>query len=271
MDDVLRDLGNQKYRRVTIAKDDAKAKLSNANEEKTMSTRGDAKIAQSSFIELVDVPVISPNNDMLIDKMSFKVEPGQHLMITGPNGCGKSALFRIIGELWPCVSGSLSKPAAEDIFYIPQRPYLPTGTLRDQIIYPDTVEQMKAKKITDNDLQQIMEIVRLGYIPKRESDGFDTVNDWFDVLSGGEKQRTAFARLIYHRPKFAILDECTSAVSVDVEGELYAHLKKMGVTMITTSHRETLWKYHDFMLRIKPDLTYTFGEMPAEFKQPATV
>jgi len=76
MDDVLRDLGNQKYRRVTIAKDDAKAKLSNANEEKTMSTRGDAKIAQSSFIELVDVPVISPNNDMLIDKMSFKVEPG---------------------------------------------------------------------------------------------------------------------------------------------------------------------------------------------------
>jgi ATP-binding cassette subfamily D (ALD) protein 3 len=131
MDDCLKDLGNQKYRRVAVSRDDAKAKLSNANEEKVMSTRGDAKITQSSFIELVDVPILSPNNDMLIDKISFKVEPGQHLMITGPNGCGKSALFRIIGELWPCVSGSLSKPAVEDIFYIPQRAYLPTGSLRD--------------------------------------------------------------------------------------------------------------------------------------------
>ena len=113
---------------------------------------------------------------------------------------------------------------------------------------------------------QILEVVRLAYIPGRQG-GFDSEADWFDVLSGGEKQRTAFARLIYHKPKFAILDECTSAVSVDVEGHLYAHMKQIGITMITVSHRESLWKYHDWMLRFNPDNTYSFGEMPSQFRQ----
>jgi len=232
-----------------------------------MSTKGDGKVTQSNRIVFNDVPIISPNNDTLVEKISFKVEPGQHMMITGPNGCGKSSLFRILGDLWPLTSGSVEKPPIDQIFYIPQRPYLPVGTLRDQIIYPDTPEQMKQKKYSDNDLQEILKVVRLEYIPGREG-GFDAKNDWFDVLSGGEKQRTAFARLIYHKPKFAILDECTSAVSVDVEGHLYAHLKQMGITMITTSHRDTLWKYHDYLLRIKQDNTFEFGEMPAEHKKP---
>lgn len=115
-------------------------------------------------------------------------------------------------------------------------------------------------------MQKILEVVRLEYIPGREG-GFNAVNDWFDVLSGGEKQRTAFARLIYHKPKYAILDECTSAVSVDVEGHLYNYMKSIGVTMITVSHRDTLWKYHDWMLRFRPDNTYEFIEMPAQYKE----
>lgn len=87
-----------------------------------------------------NVPIISPNGDTLIDNMSFKIEPGMHLMIAGPNGCGKSSLFRILGELWPATGGIIHKPATDQIFYIPQRPYLPNGTLRDQLIYPDTLE-----------------------------------------------------------------------------------------------------------------------------------
>merc|ERR1711871_417104 len=170
-----------------------------------MSANGEIIVGDN--LEFQDVPILSPNGDVLVEKMTFKITPGQHMMITGPNGCGKSSLFRILGDLWPCTAGSLEKPPVDQIFYIPQRPYLPQGTLRDQIIYPDTPKEMKDKKYTDADLQEILKVVKLEHIPGREG-GFDAVNDWFDVLSAVEKQRTAFARLIYHKPKFAILDEC---------------------------------------------------------------
>ena len=109
-----------------------------------------------------------------------------------------------------------------------------------------------------------MDNVRLAHVVAREKDGWNTMNDWADVLSGGEKQRIAMARLIYHKPLYAILDECTSAVSVDVEGHLYTYMKEQGITLITVSHRETLWKYHDWLLRFYGDKQYTFGKMPED-------
>lgn len=198
--------------------------------------------------------------------MSFEISPGMHLLITGPNGCGKSSLFRILGELWPATGGTLHKPPIEKIFYIPQRPYLPQGTLRDQVIYPDTPEMQIKKEKSDDLLEEIMKEVHLDYLVTRDSAGWSKVNDWNDVLSGGEKQRIAMARLIYHRPTYAILDECTSAVSIDVEGILYTYMKKQGITLITVSHRDTLWKYHDYHLRFKGDRDFEFGEMPADKK-----
>lgn len=122
---------------------------------------------------------------------------------------------------------------------------------------------MNAAGVRDEDLLRILGEVRLAYLADRTG-GWDALSEWTDVLSGGEKQRIAMARLIYHRPQYAILDECTSAVSVDVEGHLYSYMKSVGITMITVSHRETLWKYHDYLLRFFGDRQYSFTEMPAD-------
>lgn len=131
------------------------------------------------------------------------------------------------------------------------------GTFRDQIIYPDTLEDMKQKRKTDKDLMTLLEWVQLTYILEREGD-WNTIKDWMDLLSGGEKQRIAMARLFYHRPQFAILDECTSAVSVDVEQEMYSRCRELGITLFTVSHRKSLWKYHEYVLWMDGRGAYEF-------------
>jgi ABC-type uncharacterized transport system fused permease/ATPase subunit len=158
--------------------------------------------------------------------------------------------------LWPLKGGVVRKPHYSEIFYIPQRPYLPTGTLRDQIIYPHTFEDFVKSGKTDDDLIKLLTSVDIDGVRRREKNGLDAIKDWKDLLSGGEKQRMAMARLFYHCPKYAILDECTSAVSIDVEGKMYTHAKNLGITLITVSHRKTLWKFHDYILRFSGDVKY---------------
>jgi ATP-binding cassette subfamily D (ALD) long-chain fatty acid import protein len=113
--------------------------------------------------------------------------------------------------------------------FLPQRPYLSIGTLRDQVIYPDGEADMREKSKSENDLKRALDMARLGYLPDREG-GWDTRKEWKDVLSGGEKQRLAIARLLYHEPHYAFIDEGTSAVSSDVEGLLYETCKEKGIS-----------------------------------------
>jgi len=114
--------------------------------------------------------------------------------------------------------------------FLPQRPYLSVGTLRDQVIYPDGEADMREKRKNEWDLRRVLEMARLGYLPDREG-GWDTRKEWKDVLSGGEKQRMAIARLLYHEPRYAVIDEGTSAVSSYVEGLLYETCKEKGISM----------------------------------------
>jgi len=230
--------------------------------EKKLSPNSGQRIA-ADFIKFEKVSIITPNGDILVNEMDFEIHKGENLMIVGPNGCGKSSLFRILGGLWPLWDGKLQAPKESDIFYIPQKPYLVVGTFRDQVIYPDTFEQMHEKKWTDEQLEELLDQVKLTPLLEKQKaeNGWDTRKDWFEVLSGGEKQRIAMARVFYHQPKFAILDECTSAVSVDVEGYMYTHCKEIGITLITISHRPSLWKYHEKRLDMDGRGGYKFGQM----------
>ncbi|CAG8683699.1 3260_t:CDS:10 [Funneliformis caledonium] len=209
-------------------------------------------------IKFEGVPIVTPNpgnsrgGDELIKGLNIVINPGEHLLVTGPNGVGKTSIARVISKLWPVFRGVLSRPNVGDIFYIPQRPYLSIGTLRDQIIYPHSYMDMIRANRTDEELMGILHTVHLAYIPEREG-GWETKKEWKDVFSGGEKQRVGMARLFYHNPQFAILDECTSAVSSDVEGLMYQHAKDVGITLVTISHRPSLFKYHTHLLLLSGD------------------
>ncbi|KAF8639478.1 hypothetical protein AX17_001498 [Amanita inopinata Kibby_2008] len=200
----------------------------------------------------------------LVKDLSLILKEGEHLMITGSNGVGKTSVARVLAGLWaPSALSTIKHPPVrlEDgrrsVFVVPQRSYMVSGSLLDQVIYPDSyadfVERWYAEK---GDLEEgiekvreILEMVHLGYLPDREG-GWFTRKEWRDVLSGGEKQRMAMARVFYQRPKFAILDECTSAVSSDVEGQMYESAKALGITLITISLRPSLAKYHRQLLTL---------------------
>ncbi|KAL8653633.1 MAG: hypothetical protein Q9210_001985 [Variospora velana] len=224
---------------------------------------GRGEMIESSEIEFTDVPIVSPNGDVLVEKLNFSVKPGRHLLIVGPNGCGKSSLFRILGGLWPVYGGTVRKPSYGDIFYIPQRPYLSRGTLRQQIIYPDGIREMRDKKVGDDDLLRILSTVDIEGIVDRPH-GWDAEEEWRDVLSGGLQQRVAMARLFYHRPKYAILDECTSSVTLEIEKAMYEQAKELGITLMTVSHRRSLWRYHDDILQFDGQGNYIFTKLDAE-------
>lgn len=247
--EVLNDLNQGKYSRTMVNTKDA--------EDTTLKPNSGTIIEQDHIILFKDVPIVTPNGDVLIKSLNMEVKSGMNVLVCGPNGCGKSSLFRILGELWPLFGGTLYKPAKEKLFYVPQRPYMTLGTLRDQVIYPHSLEQCREKGISDDILFEFLEKVHLGYLVEREG-GWDAVQDWMDVLSGGEKQRIAMARLFYHKPQFAILDECTSAVSVDVEGFMYTHCRDIGISLFTVSHRKSLWKYHEYVLSFDGRGSYTY-------------
>nr|QUF59459.1 ATP-binding cassette transporter Abcd3 [Brachionus angularis] len=264
---VIDDLNRGHYHRTMVKNDlESESDELKPKSKSNLSPNSGKIVYNDNIIKFDRVPLVTPNGDLLINELSFEVKSGMNVLVCGPNGCGKSSLFRTLGELWPLFGGTVTKPEKGKLFYIPQKPYMTIGSLRDQVIYPDTVEDMKHKKRNDKDLEDLLDKVKLAYLLEREN-GWNSVQDWIDVLSGGEKQRIAMARLFYHRPQFAILDECTSAVSVDVEGFMYEYCKTFNITLFTVSHRKSLWKYHDYYLRMDGTGNYEFKQIDKETEQ----
>ncbi|CAH2015661.1 unnamed protein product [Acanthoscelides obtectus] len=245
---VLAELNEGKYQRTMVAG------------AEDLRSNGGKLIFKNNVIKFDKVPLITPNGDVLIPELTFEINSGMNVLVCGPNGAGKSSLFRILGELWPLFGGELTKPPRGKLFYIPQRPYMTLGSLRDQLTYPHSGSEATRRGATDDKLKEYLRRVQLEYILDREG-GLDAIADWLDVLSGGEKQRIAMARLFYHQPQFAILDECTSAVSVDVEGSMYRYCRDVGITLLTVSHRKSLWQHHEYVLYLDGRGDYTFKPM----------
>ncbi|GAP83669.1 putative ATP-binding cassette protein [Rosellinia necatrix] len=237
---------------------------SSGTEEHEAVLKGRGKVVESKDIEFIDVPIISPNGDVLVKALSFSLKQGDHLLVVGPNGCGKSSLFRILGGLWPVYGGTVYKPPFTDIFYIPQRPYLSRGSLRQQITYPDSLRAVRARGVTDAQLLDILKILSLEHLVELYPEGWDAEAEWRDVLSGGLQQRVAMARLFYHQPRYAILDECTSSVTLETEKIMYDNAKALGITLMTVSHRRSLWKYHSRILQFDGQGNYVFTKLDAE-------
>ncbi|KAG2489276.1 hypothetical protein HYH03_012296 [Edaphochlamys debaryana] len=227
-------------------------------------------------LRLHRVALDSPDGTPLIRELSFEVLPGRSLLLMGPNGCGKSSLFRVLAGLWPLQAGEITLPEKGKVFYLSQRPYLVTGTLRDQILYPNppravwrsaTAEEHShfataagrgpppPSPDLDSALEACLRAVELEYLLSRH--GWEAAHNWNEVLSGGEKQRLAMARLLYHKPQYAVLDECTSAVSADGELRLYGECLRAGVTFLSIAHRPALKRFHAAVIHFDANVSKT--------------
>ncbi|MBD2338162.1 ABC transporter ATP-binding protein/permease [Calothrix sp. FACHB-156] len=198
---------------------------------------------ENSHLAIHNLTLYTPNYQrILFNDVSLTLQPAQGLLIVGTSGCGKSSLLRAIAGLWNSGTGTINRPNLEEILFLPQRPYMILGTLREQLIYPQV-----DVKISDQELHQVLQKVNLPNLAERFG-GFDVEKDWSDVLSLGEQQRVAFARILISQPRYVILDEATSALDIKNEENLYQHLYNTKTTFISVGHRPTLFKYHQQVL-----------------------
>lgn len=212
-----------------------------------------------------NIEIVSPAGLSILRDFSLTVTPRKHTLIMGNNGSGKSSLLRVLSGLWLPTKGVVTiPPAVDSLMCLPQRTYLPPGSLRALLTYPTAVEDATKTTpekafVSDEVIIETAHSFGLGGMMEREG-GLGAVRNWEQVLSGGERQRVALVQVLLHRPQFAFLDECTSAISQDDEPYFYGLLQEAGVTLITVSHRDTLRKLHRTVVLLDGEGGYSVSE-----------
>lgn len=216
---------------------------------------------QGSSISAVDVTLQTPDfTRTLVEGLNFDLEALKSILVVGHSGVGKSSLLRGIAGLWNSGKGKITHPPGS-IMFLPQRPYMVLGNLRDQFLYPNNYQ------CSDEQIFEAIETVNLGPVFKKMADSYggkdkilDREEKWEEVFSLGEQQRLAFARLLLAKPAFAILDEASSALDVENEKNLYQILSHQDIRYISVGHRPTLAKYHQNVLALKGDGAWQIHE-----------
>lgn len=209
----------------------------------SFETSGAATDASHALV-MDHVTVRLPNGTQLLAPFSLALPAGKRLLVTGPSGCGKSTLLRALAGLWPFGAGRLQRPKGSRVLFLPQRPYLPLGSLRRAIVYP--LPETEAP--SDDELRRVLALVDLAELSARIGD----IDDWSRILSLGEQQRIAFARVLLTRPDWIFLDEATSALDEAREARLYDLLRSElpNAGLVSVGHRSTLFARHDHELSL---------------------
>ena len=187
--------------------------------------------------------VLRPDGHALITDLNLSLQAGQALLIKGPSGSGKTTLLRALAGLWPYAEGEVRRPLGHQALFLSQRPYLPLGDLRTVIAYPAVGQPEDQAR-----MQQVLHQVNLGHLAER----LEVSCDWAHILSVGEQQRLAFARVLFNRPQVVFLDESTSAMDEGLEHALYALLRSEmpGALLLSVGHRSTLAGFHTHRLEV---------------------
>lgn len=210
--------------------------------------RGKIKVQEGRQLSFNDVTMQTPNYERtLVKALTVAVPPGEGLMIVGSSGLGKSSVLRVMAGLWNSGTGTLERPNPEDMLFLPQHAYMVLGSLRDQLNYPNL-----NRNTSDKELGEVLELVNLPHLIER-CGGLDADFNFEKILSVGERQRLAFARVILKQPRYVLLDEATSALDRENESELYRKLIATSTTIVSVSHHPALVRYHSQVLELKQD------------------
>ena len=219
------------------------------------------EVSEANEVVFDKVTIVTPDTDRkLIVDLTVNVGKGKSMLVTGPDGSGKSSLLRVLTGIWTSGSGKLQRPAVGEVMFLDKSPYLPAMTLREALCFP-----VKSSPCDEERLRQVLNLVDLGDLPTK-ANGFETEQVWRELLSPSQQQRLALARIINMKPMYVVIDEASASLEAENEKLLYQLLTTIGATFVSAGNGNALVKYHTQVLELAGDGSWKL--FPASEYQP---